>query len=144
MPKTPCRYKYNQSNAQWAGIIKLHPEASYCLRLVGSLGPGSGLDLRFASGRVLYMPRDGNSGPGLAYPLVIELDMEYAGVLYGDTPVVISATLGRKCVPRGVGSPVPKAANASPSFGLVGGTDLGVLSLRAAIARPVPMLLPRI
>jgi len=37
--------------------------------------------------------------------------------------------------------PPPMAAKARPSVGLVGGTDLGVLSLRAAIVRvPAPPL----
>jgi hypothetical protein len=70
-------------------------------------------------------------------------------VLYGLTPVVISVRLGRNCpplpppipIPIPMPTPLPIAARARPSEGLVGGTDLGVLSLRAAIVRVLP---PRI
>lgn len=60
--------------------------------------------------------------------------------------MVISATLGNIWVPRPIPIPIaippPIAANARPSLGLVGGTDLGVLSLLAAIVLLEPPLLP--
>jgi hypothetical protein len=72
------------------------------------------------------------------------MDIVYAGVLYGLTPVVISATLGSICpaLPIPIGIPPPIAAKANPSLGLAVGTDLGVLSLLAAIVLPALTLLP--
>lgn len=64
-------------------------------------------------------------------------DVEYAGGLYGLTPVVISATLGRSGPPPLpipiTMPPPPSAAKAIPSPGLGGGTDLGVVSLPTEI-----------
>lgn len=116
-----------------------HQAASHCLRRLVSRGPISGLPLRFPSGRFPpSIPIEGSIGPGLGYPPAMDIDMAYAGVLYGLTPVVISATLGNIWPPRPIPIPMPPppiAANARPSLGLAGGTDRGVLSLRAAIVR---------
>ena len=75
------------------------------------------------------------------------VDMVYAGVLYGLTPVVISATLGSICppcppLPIPIGIPPPIPVNENLSFGLVGGKDLGVLSLLAAMDLPALLPLP--
>lgn len=119
-----------------------HQAASHCLRRLVSRGPMSGLPLRFPSGRFPpIIPIEGSIGPGLGYPPDMGIDIAYAGVLYGLTPVVISATLGSICPPRPIPiamPPPPIAANARPSLGLAGGTDLGVLSLLAAIVRADP------
>lgn len=121
--------------------------AAYC-RLRLEFGPMSGLALLLPSpglGPMPIFPIAGNSGPGLWYPPPIGMDIAYAGVLYGLTPVVISATLGNICIPLPICCipiPPPIAARAIPSLGLVGGTDLGVLSLRAAIALADPPLFP--
>jgi hypothetical protein len=121
----------------------------YCLRRLVSLGPISGLALLLISGRgpTPIEPIAGKSGPGLEYPLPMGIDIVYAGVLYGLTPVVISATLGSICppcppLPIPIAVPPPIAANANPSLGLGGGTDLGVLSLLAAIVLPALIPLP--
>ncbi len=122
------------------------PAIRHCLRRLVSRGPISGLALRFPSGRFPpIIPIEGNIGPGLEYPPPIGIDIAYAGVLYGLTPVVISATLGNIWPPLPIPIPPPPiAANANPSLGLVGGTDRGVLSLLAAIVRvePPPLCLP--
>ena len=122
-------------------IPSRHTLPYHCrLRLV-SLEAMSGLPRRFTSGRTLYIPSEGSIGPGLEYPPPpMDMDIEYAGVLLGLTPVVISATLGKKCPPLPIGIGIciplpPIPANARPSLGLAGGTDLGVLSLLAAIVR---------
>jgi hypothetical protein len=57
--------------------------------------------------------------------------------------VVISATLGSNPPrPIPIDIPPPIAANAIPSLGLAGGTDLGVLSLLAAMVLAEPPPLP--
>jgi hypothetical protein len=110
-----------------------------------SLGPISGLALLFTSGLVPIRPIAGKSELGLGKPpSATGIDIVYAGVLYGLTPVVISATLGSICPPLPIPAAIPPriAASAKPSLRLAGGTDRGVLSLLAAIVRAEPLPVP--
>lgn len=108
---------------------------THCLRRLASLTPISGLPLLLLSALGGTHPTPGGICCGLEYPPpLIGVDIAYAGALYGLTPVVISATPGSIWPPPlPIAIPPPIAASASPSPGLGGGTDLGVLSLRAAI-----------
>lgn len=96
----------------------------------------SGLASLFTSGFMEgtpNVPMEGRRGPGAEYPPTGGIDIAYAGVLYGLTPVVISATLGN------IGAPLPGPMGMEPngltSSGLGGGASLGALSLLAAIER---------
>lgn len=100
----------------------------------------SGLASLFTSGLMGGMPSvpiAGSSGPGAENPPVGGIDMAYAGVLYGLTPVVISCTLGSigPPLPGPMSMPPPMGAKCLTSSGLGGGARRGALSLLAARER---------
>lgn len=84
---------------------------------------------------------EGKLEPGLerGCPPAMDADTEYAGVLYGLIPVVISATLGSIGGPPVIGIPIPCSIPIPPymypSDGEVGSPALGMLCRRAAIER---------